>query len=224
MWLSAKLKGFWWPAGDQRHERQRIFAEIHSKRIWGDGESASGPGSGVVRASVFRCELEALLRDLGVSSVLDAPCGDFNWLPTFELGRVRVIGVDIVADLIATNQQRNLRPGTRFIIADMVTDPLPQADLVFCRDGLVHLTNEEILKTLANFRRSGARWLLTTTFVARQTNPDIRTGEWRPLNLEKPPFNLLPPVRLIDEHCMGFGGAYRDKYLALWSCQDLPDG
>jgi hypothetical protein len=204
-----------------RSARQQAFGDIYAEKRWGDGESVSGPGSDVARASLFRIDFETLLRELGVRVLLDAGCGDLNWLPTFDLRGIRIIGVDIVPDLISANRLR--RPELRCELADIVCDPLPKADLVLCRDGLVHLSNADIVAALANFHRSGARWLLTNTFVDRSENPDIAAGEWRPLNLCVPPFSLPAPYRVIDEHCLGYDGAYRDKRLALWPCHQLPD-
>jgi hypothetical protein len=94
--------------------------------------------------------------------------------------------------------------------------------VILCRDGLVHLSNADIVKTLINFRRSEAKWLLTNTFVDRTENPDIPAGGWRPLNLCLPPFSLPAPYRIIDEYCLGYDGAYRDKRLAVWPCHQLP--
>ena len=106
----------------------------------------------------------------------------------------------------------------------MACDRLPRTDLILCRDGLVHLTNHDILRALANFRRSGATWLLANTFVDREENPDIATGDWRPINLERSPFDLPPPLLLIDERCPAGAGAFRDKRLALWPSGALPTG
>ena len=194
--------------------RKKMFADIHAGRLWGvDCESVSGPGSGVARASLFRADFERLLQELSIGVMLDAGCGDFNWLPTFDLRGTRVVGVDIVPELISGNRLRH--PASRFELADIVVDPLPKTDLILCRDGLVHLSNADIVKALGNFRRSGAKWLLTNTFVDRSENPDIVSGGWRPLNMRLPPFALPAPYRIIDEYCLGYEGAYRDKRLAV---------
>ena len=64
--------------------------------------------------------------------------------------------------------------------------------------------------------------MLTTTFPGTQTNADLGPEDiWRTLNLERPPFNLPPPVRLINEECTEDEGAYADKSLGLWLLQDL---
>jgi len=203
-----------------RAARQQAFVKIYAANIWADGESVSGPGSTVERASLFRPELEALLRELNIDSLLDAGCGDFNWLPRFHLGSIRVLGVDIVPELVSANSKRH--PGIEFVVADIVSDPLPRTDLILCRDTLGHLPNADVTRALTNFRRSGATWLLTNTFVSHDRNSDIVAGSWRPLNLQMPPFALPAPSRMVDERCLGHEGIYRDKRLALWQCCELP--
>lgn len=203
-------------------ERRRIFEAIHRSNAWGGSESVSGPGSGVARASLFRPALEAMLRELDVRTLLDAPCGDYHWLGTFDLPLKRYIGVDIVPALVTHNRARHGSRRRCFFVADIVHDRLPRVDLILCRDALVHFCDAEIFATLRNFKRTGSRWLLTNTFIDHAPHPDIATGGWRPLNLEEPPFNLLPPARMIDEQCLGYGGQYRDKRLALWPLATLP--
>ncbi|HMI43699.1 MAG TPA: hypothetical protein VK516_08760, partial [Gemmatimonadaceae bacterium] len=69
---------------------------------------------------------------------------------------------------------------------------------------------------------TGAEYLLTTTFPAREVNKDIVDGDWRPLNLEQSPFLLPAPHSVIVEGCTEEGGAYADKALAIWRVADLP--
>jgi len=77
----------------------------------------SGPGSTKQRASAFRQEFESLLRAHKVTSILDAPCVDSNWLPNFTLDGIRIIG-DIVPELVAANLRRNTNANVRFMAAD----------------------------------------------------------------------------------------------------------
>lgn len=203
--------------------RRSIFTDVYRHNDWGDGESVSGPGSTLARAGAFRGELVALLRELQVSSIVDVPCGDFHWMQGVvdETG-VSYVGMDIVGALIAEHQQRYAGPARTFLCGDLVSDPLPRADLIVCRDGLVHLSFADIHAGLANFQRSGSRYLLATTFVDRRMNADVRTGGWRVLNLEEAPFSFPKPLALIDERCLHSGGIYRDKRLALWELASLP--
>lgn len=47
------------------------------------------------------------------------------------------------------------------------------------------------------------------------------TGDWRPLNLERPPFNFPPPAELLAEGCTEAEGRFLDKSLGLWAIKDL---
>jgi hypothetical protein len=81
----------------------------------------------------------------------------------------------------------------------------------------VHLSFADGLKALEQFRASGARWLLTTTFTDRGENSDLYDGHiWRPLNLEKSPYNMPKAERYINEGCTEGDGLFGDKCLALW--------
>jgi len=201
---------------------RRIFSAIHATRAWGDGESSSGPGSTRDRAATFLADLLDLLRSLNVSTLLDAPCGDFNWAEPVTETVQSYIGIDVVPAIIASNRKRWSSPRRRFLCRDFVYQRLPPADLILCRDGLVHLSNAEIWIALRNFRRTGAEHLLTTTFVEHEENPDIPTGGWRPINLQRPPFSFPDAAATIDERCHHTGGIYADKRLALWRLTDLP--
>lgn len=198
------------------------FSDIYQRNAFGDAESRSGGGSSMGQTETVRRELPPLLRELGVKILIDAPCGDFFWMQHAELGVERYIGIDIVNEMIARDQQLFGGEKRQFLCLDIIDDPLPRADLIFCRDCLVHLNFAQTNKALRNFRRSGARYLLTTTFTARDRNVDLVGKDiWRTLNLERPPFNLPKPLRLLNEGCTEGGGAYGDKCLGLWRLQDL---
>ena len=199
-----------------------VFGEIHRRHAWGDGESVSGPGSTRARGADISADVIALLRSLDARTLLDAPCGDFNWIADVADAVPRYVGVDVVPALIEANRRRHRTARREFRCADISRDPLPTADVILCRDCLVHFSHRDVWTTLENFRRSGARYLLTTTFVARAANAGIRTGAWQPLNLEAAPFDFPPPLALVDERCLHSGGIFRDKRLALWELAALP--
>jgi SAM-dependent methyltransferase len=206
-----------------RRSHKDIFSNIYRDKSWGGDESASGPGSTRARAETFVPDVIALLKSLNIRTLLDAPCGDFNWAGAVADAVESYVGVDVVPELIAANAQSaggGAGAPLRFLCADLTRDPLPRADLILCRDCLVHFSFADIRAALRNFRRSGATWLLTTTFIdPNRRNENIRSGGWRPLNLEQPPFRFPPPVALIDERCEHSGGVCRDKRLGLWRAQ-----
>ena len=163
--------------------------------------------------------LPALLAELGASSLLDLPCGDFHWMQHTDLGGVLYIGGDLVGDLIERNRAKYARDGVTFQKIDLVNDTLPAVDAILCRDCLVHLSFDDAQAALANIARSGARWLLTTSFPEVARNDDIVTGQWRPINLRLPPFNLSEPKQVIAENCAET--EFADKTLSLWSVEDV---
>ena len=151
---------------------------------------------------------------------MDAPCGDCFWISKINLDIENYIGADIVAKLIEKNKKKY--PQFTFYKLDIINDPLPKADVILCRDCLVHLTIKQIKTTLHNFKKSGARFLLTTTFTRNRKNNDIRTGDWRPLNFQMAPFNFPEPLEIIKENNTQGGKKFADKSLALWQIADLP--
>jgi hypothetical protein len=133
---------------------------------------------------------------------------------------VEYVGADIVPELVAANQQCFGSHSRRFVKCNLTSDPLPCVDLILCRDCLVHLSLRDVRHALANIKRSGSRFLLTTTHNQVHTNNDIVTGEWRRLNLEAAPFFLPPPSLLIDEKC---SNPYApDKYIGFWQIDEIP--
>ncbi len=216
------LRKIRWRRPSPPGEMERVFGEIYRSNAWGSEESVSGPGSTRQRAEAFRHELAAALRDLGTRTLLDAPCGDFNWIEPVADTVERYIGVDVVPELVAQNRRRYGSRRRKFLRLDLTCDPLPRADVVLCRDGLVHLSHGDIWRALANLRRSGARHLIATTFLGERANEEIETGGWRPLNLQRAPFRLPEPLRLIDEKCLHTGGIYADKRLGIWLLAEVP--
>ncbi len=195
---------------------EAVFTRIYRGSVWGSAESRSGPGSELVRTAGLRRELPELLGQLGVDVLLDAGCGDFRWMSETELPVREYVGVEVVPELVTELARPYARPGRRFLQADITRDELPPADLVLCREVLVHFPDEDVERALANFRRTGARWLLATTFTARETNEPVDLGGWRTLNLEAPPFSFPPPERTLEDIPIRDRELALDKRLGLW--------
>jgi methyltransferase family protein len=198
------------------------FQRIHDTNLWGAAASASGLGSELDATATLRGELPRLFHKLKIASLLDAPCGDAGWINRADL-RVRYVGIDIVPALID-----HLRAGAaagevngEYQLGDITRDPLPRCDAILCRDALVHLSFANIERAVANFRASGAGWLITTTFPEWQTNCDCADGDWRALNFDRAPFNWGAPVELINENCTEAGGGWRDKSLGVWRLAEI---
>jgi SAM-dependent methyltransferase len=200
-----------------------VFSAIYHDNAWSSKESLSGPGSELAPTTRLRAELPMLTRELSVRSLLDAPCGDFHWMREVRLDLDRYIGVDIVPELIRANQRKYGDGTRRFICLDITRDELPQADLILCRDCLVHLSFPDIASALRKFQESGSAYLLTTTFAGLSKNAEIMTGDWRPIEFQLPPFNFPMPTKLIREGVdLSDELPEADKCLGLWRLADIP--
>ena len=199
--------------------RQDVFNRIYNLNRWRDSESASGSGSRLESTEVIREELPRLLKKYGVRTLLDAPCGDFNWMKTVELDVDEYIGIDIVEELVETNRRQFSSDTKRFIKLDVVSDKLPSVDCIFCRDCLVHLSLNEAKQTIQNVVKSGAEYFISTTFPQVKRNVEIFTGEWHPLNLCKKPFLLPKPIELVVEQFIS--SDVGNKCIGVWKVSDL---
>lgn len=201
----------------------QVFSDIYEAGCWRLGKSISGPGSDREAAAFVRQELPELCRRMSFRTLLDAPCGDLNWLSDLDLPIDSYFGVDIVPELISTNL-REYRTGMRqFACLDIRHDALVQVDLILCRDLLVHLSFQDALLAWRNMIASGSRYILLTHYSFREDelNNDVRTGDWRPLDLLLPPFSFPPPLLTLkdgpdDRTSDDFG-----KTLALWSLSNM---
>ena len=72
----------------------QIFSEYFKENAWGSDESVSGAGSTVQATKWLVRELSDLLRRYSVKSVLDLPCGDFNWMRYVDLSGIDYVGAD----------------------------------------------------------------------------------------------------------------------------------
>lgn len=201
---------------------KRKFTKIYRRNLFGGTKSRSGGGSDLIQTEVIRKEITALLEKFQLKSLIDAPCGDFFWMENTHLPVNEYIGIDIVEEIIKHNIIKHAAPGRIFLKKDLTTDFLPQADIILCRDCLVHLSFAHSLKAIKNFKKSGAKYLLTTTFTERTGNDDLGKAVWRTLNLELPPFNFPKPLKMINENCTEGNGNYGDKSLGLWLLKDIP--
>lgn len=207
--------------GSQYHEV--VFTKVFRENVWGDPESRSGTGSSLSQTAFVREGLAELVKEFAVCRLLDIPCGDFHWMKEVEFPlRMAYTGGDIVDEIVTRNTARYGNGRAVFQKMDILRDPLPEVDMVLCRDCFIHFGFDDISTAIRNLKRSGSVYLLTTHYTGDRDNVDIRTGQLgRPLNLTRSPFGFPPPLRLVDERCTEGEGRFRDKALALWRLGDL---
>lgn len=198
---------------------QNIFTSIFEHPTgWGSQESKSGVGSELMSTVKLRQELIFLFMKYKIKSVFDVPCGDFNWFSKMDLSDIKYTGGDIVKELIEKNKIKY--PNNQFIHVDITKDELLKSDLVITRDCFVHLSNQNIINSIENIKKSGSRFLLSTSFTKFCENSNIEDGEWREINLMIHPFNLKP-IYLINEMCFEAYPFATDKCMLLFDLKDL---
>lgn len=191
-----------------------IFQHYYETNFWRDKESVSGNGSNLESTAAIREALPRLFESMGINSLLDISCGDFWWMSHIkEIQWLRYIGGDIVTELIHQNRERYMHPNLEFQVLDATKSHLPEVDIIFCRDTLVHFDNHSINLALKNFRASGSKWLLATTFPGANPNSEISIGQWHAIDLAALRFGLGPQMGLINE---GHKGEFSNKSLGLW--------
>lgn len=172
-------------------------------------ESCSGVGSSLVKTRNTLQTIEKVFKEHQIKKFLDLPCGDLNWMSKASMNGVEYTGMDLSPSLISYNKQK-YGQNKKFVTHDIVKDEiLEKFDLILCRDLLFHLSSESALAALNNFKKSGSKYLLTTTFPNINENISIKDNEWYPINLEIAPFNFPPPIALYQEVEDG-------KCLGLW--------
>lgn len=191
------------------------FANIHSKNWWGSLESVSGYGSQLNRTVTIRRELPEWINATGIGSLFDAPCGDYNWInDVIRSSDIKYLGGDIVEEIVRANNSKFASADQiSFVVFDILKDTLPHVDAWLCRDVLFHFPNDAVASVLERFRQSSIRYFLTSHFKDTKQHPDIKFGDYRPVNLCRPPFNWPEPCALVFD---GDNGSEADRYLGIW--------
>lgn len=190
--------------------RVAAFTKVYRGNRWNGTETRSGPGSGLEATATLANVLPSVCAKYEIASVLDAGCGEGLWQPHLP----GYIGVDLVKDALIV--ARRTHPDRTYESADICRDGLPKVDAILCRDALQHLPLADAQDAIANFRRSGARYLIASSH-AGEPNRDVAVGEWYACNLEAPPFSLGKPLwELFDGRWAG-QDRYPNKMIGLWS-------
>jgi SAM-dependent methyltransferase len=195
------------------------FSTIYRNRVWLNDRargSLSGAGSDLENTGSIRLHLPDLLARLNTKALLDVGCGDFGWLRELAVN-CDYFGVDCVRDVIDRNAATYGSASRTFHALDATADPLPPADTVLCRDVLFHLSFKDIAALIRNVRASGASTLIATTDAGTEFNSDIRSGDFRLLNLHEAPLCFPPPEFAIPDD-----GVQPGRSLGVWKLSMLP--
>jgi SAM-dependent methyltransferase len=195
------------------------FRAIYEKGLWRRGRDevpGSGEGSTLGATASLRRELPAILHRVGAKTLLDIGCGDFTWVKEIPLEQA-YIGIDIVRSVIKENNRLYANEKRRFLCLNAVNDELPDADVVLCREILFHLSFADALALLKNVKRPNVQYLIATTDSATLFNADVRSGDFRVLNLRKAPFRLPAPQFVIDDSV-----SWPGRTMGVWRRDCIP--
>jgi hypothetical protein len=191
---------------------KEIFENIIKHRYWQD--SVCGTGSTLQFTVPLRQNLKAFLEKYKLTSMLDAPCGDYSWMSVTDLPKnFKYIGADIVEDLISANKVTY--PDVEFCQLDITKDPLPDVDVLFCRDCLIHFSFQDINTALTNIVSSNIKHVLLTNYPDTNSR-DINTGEFHKTNFTVDPINLGPPIDSIFDWVPGTANGDQRRSMSLW--------
>ena len=202
---------------------QERFEMIYNENFWESNESSSGIGSEIKNTKEVLKAIKLVIKECKIKSIIDIPCGDFNWMSSLDMENLDYKGFDIVRSVIKENNKKYKKPNVNFYYSDIINSELPKGDLILVRDCLVHFSLKDIKKSIFRIKQSKSTYLLSTSFVNLEKNTDIYTADWRPINLEKKPFNFPKPIITINEECDEMDGIYSDKCICLWEIEELPN-
>lgn len=213
-----------------------IFIGIYNNNGFGSLESKSGPGSTLDGTEKLRESIKKLVKDKNIKSVVDIPCGDFNWMKEIVFNFESYIGGDIVKKAIDENNEKYSNSRIKFIEFDVLNDEIPNGDLLIVRDIIGHFPIEDGVKILKNILNSNCKYLLSTTWAKKidgdwfpcekndvhRENEGVDYGRFYPVNLLSEPFNLPNAEIYLEEDVIvdNFQNGNR-KTLALWDLDKI---
>jgi len=175
------------------------FSTIYRTKGWGNGGVfCSGPGSWGPVADQYCAFVIDFIAKHHISSVVDLGCGDFVIGKRIaEATGVRYTGIDVVPELIEHHLANSTDPCIAFRCANIVSDPLPEADLYLIRQVLQHLSNDEVGQVLRNLSNCSKALISEHVPIHPESinldkphGPDIRRFGGSGLYIDKPPFSI----------------------------------
>lgn len=198
------------------------FSTIYNTNYWDNQESLSGPGSSLKNTKNLRQKLPVILKRYRIRSIVDAPCGDCNWIQNIiKRSQIKYTGIDIVKKCIDNNKSKFKDKNFNFKLMDITKNKIPSADLFICRDFMFHLSFKDTHKFLQNLKKIKTKYILFSSHTKSKTeilsNKDIKSGDFRKINIFNTPYNFEEKYETaINDYCDGV-----KKYLILFKKKDF---
>ena len=200
------------------------FSFIYRYKFWKYSQnaeySASGAGSDINATIKIRSGLESFFKEFNIKSIIDIPCGDFNWFGKINLENYKYIGCDLVEEVITNNNLKfNNNKNISFTTFDLINDDIKKFDnydFLIIRDCLVHLDNKDVHKILKKIFSSKIKYIGLTSYDIENNDIKPQKGDrWRPINFLLKPYLLDTPFYIIDDS-NSFNNTENLKKLLIW--------
>lgn len=195
--------------GTDENKRKEAFTNIYRTHYWGGGEETRSGSASLLSATVdIIKELIKIINKYNIKSILDCPCGDFNWMKEIVNNFDNYIGVDIVDFIIEENKKKYSKDNINFYILDICEDSIDyDVDLIFSRDCVQHLTTNEVIKFINNIKKSKAKYLLISTSeeVVNNLRRESIPTDYININFELEPFNFPKPLYYFIDNNSAMG-------------------
>ncbi len=200
---------------------KEVFTKIYSEHVWGNNTSNPNSyfsGGGSHDVALTGPYIEAVKKFiLGLTNkpdVMDLGCGDFNIGSKIRGVCNNYIACDIVDSLIEQNRVAFKDLHVDFRVFDLTEEKCESVDIVFLRQVLQHLSNDDIQKGLKNIVPYCKYLVLTEHLpigsnfkrnIDKPTGPDVRADLKSGIDITSLPFKYTLKGECICEVPDAFG-------------------
>ena len=186
------------------------------KQIWTDAyrtvlEYNQRGASSIEYTQKIFANLNDFFHRYNITSMFDAGCNDAAWINNLNLA-VKYQGGDISSSVLTHGKKAH---NLNLIEHDIRQDPIPQCDLLWIRDVMIHLTDRDRRSVLKNWLKSNIPWIMMTQCdgVINQDivyDDKIQTSE---INWYASPWNFPVGIDYIFE---SLNETYIGRKMELW--------
>ena len=154
-------------------------------------ETYSGPGSLIKNTNNLIQNLPLIFKKYNIKSIIDVPCGDFNYMKEINLDNIEYNGYDIskkAIEICLKYQKDNIK----FNILDATIEQLKYSDLIICKDLFLHLSFKDTEKILQNIINTKCKYFAVSRYDnGNVINIDKNSGLGaRAIEITGEPFNF----------------------------------